>query len=176
MAYIPDQLQNTGLFIQQTPIFDIQRLRETDINSDDFRNLLVSLAQQTNNISIALNLKETGYYLTQEFNTSGQFYNPNSSSPLDLIPKFRQAFNIGALPAGVTNYAHGLTIGTTWKFVDIYGTANDSVGSNYYPLPFSSAGGAANIELRVNATNIVITNNSGVVFDSCNVILEYIKV
>ncbi len=175
MPYIPDQKSNTGSFVQQTPVFDISRLHSVDVNSDEFKELIVLLAQQTNNISIALNQKEFGYFLNEELVTSVQYYNPNSNNQLDLIPEFRSVYNIGALPGGATTVAHGLTIATTWKFTDIYGTANDNVGFNYYPVPFASAGGANNIELRVDATNIIITNNSGINFTSCNVVLEYIK-
>ncbi len=176
MPYIPDQRINTGSFVQQTPIFDVSRLYDVQVNSDEFKELIVALAQQVNNISIALNNKISGYYINEEFVTSALFYNPASSNQLELIPEFRLAINTGPLGAGVTTVPHGLTIGTTWKFVDIYGTANDNIGFNYYPMPFASAGGANNIELRVNATNVVITNNSGVSFTSSNVVLEYTKV
>jgi len=175
MPYIPDVRQNTGSFVQQTPVFDVSRIYEVNVNSDEFKELIVTLAQQINNISIVLNNKESGYFLTEEFVTSALFYNPASSNQLELIPEFRLTINIGSLGAGVTTVAHGLPITASWKFVDIYGTANDSIGFNYYPLPFSSAVGATNIELRVNGTNVIITNNSGINFTSCNVVLEYIK-
>lgn len=175
MPFVPDQQINTGSYVQQTPIFDVSKLYEVEVNSPEFKELLVILAQQTNNISLVLNNKISGYYLLEEFVTGANYFNPNSTDPLQLKPEFGKTFNIGALPAGVTNVAHNLTITNTWQFTNIYGTANDNVGSNYYPLPFASAGGATNIELRVNATNIVITNNSGINFTSCLVTLKYLK-
>lgn len=175
MAYIPDQQINTGQFISTTSVFDVARLYEVEVTSPEFKELLVRLYQQVNNIAISTNNKESGYYLQEEFITSSNYFNPNSSDPLQLRPEFRKTFNIGPLPGGVTNFPHNLAITNTWIFTQIYGAASDNIGFNYYPLPFASAGGAANIELRVNAVNIVITNNSGINFTSCIVTLRYLK-
>jgi len=175
MSYIPNQRQNTGLFIVSTAVFDVARLYEVDVNSEEFKELLVRLYQNVNNIALALNLKESALYLLEEFNTSAQYFDPATNNQLLLRPQFRSTFNIGAVGAGATTVAHGLTIGSTWIFTDIYGALTDNIGNNYYPLPWASAGGATNIELKVNATNIVITNNSGIAFTSCIVTLEYLK-
>ncbi len=175
MAYIPDTQPNTGQFVATTSVFDVSRLYEVEVTSPEFKELLVRLYQQVNNLSISSNNKISGYYIQEEFITSSNYFNPNSSDPLQLRPEFRKTFNIGALGAGVTNFAHNLAITNTWQFTHIYGAASDNVGFNYYPLPFASAGGANNIELRVNAANIVITNNSGINFTSCIVTLEYLK-
>ncbi len=174
MAYIPGQKSNTGLFIESTAVFDVGRLYEVDVNSEEFKELLVRLYQNVNNIALALNLKESALYLLEEFNTSAQYFDGATNSQLLLRPQFRSTFNIGAV-AGVSTTAHGLTIGTTWVFTDIYGALTDNIGNNYFPLPWSSADGLHNIELKVNAANIVITNNSGIAFTSCIVTLEYLK-
>jgi hypothetical protein len=175
MSYIPNVQSNTGLFVESTSIFDVGRLYEVDVNSEEFKELLVRLYQNVNNIALALNLKESALYLLEEFNTGAQYFDPTANNQLLLRPQFRRTYNIGAVPVGVTTVAHGLTIGTTWVFTDIYGALTDNIGFNYYPLPWSSAAGATNIELKVNATNIVITNNSGIAFTSCIVTLEYLK-
>lgn len=175
MAYLPQQPINVGFFIPTTSIFEIQNIASVDIFSPDFKDLIVQLYQNINNIANAVNAKDTGLYNLQEFVTGSTYFNPNSPNPLDARSVFRSTYNIGALNAGVTNAPHGLTIGTTWQFVRIYGCASNTATNNYYPLPFASAGGANNIELRANATNIVITNNSGVVFTSATVVLEYLK-
>lgn len=175
MAYIPDQQINTGNFVTTTQVWDVSRLYEVDIQSPEFKELLVRLYQQINNIALSLNLKDTGYYLLEEFVTSGQLFNATSNDPLQNRPIFRRTVNMGALPAGVTTVAHGLTITAAWRFIKILGAASDTVGFNYYPLPFASAGGATNIEVRVTATNVVVTNNSGIAFTNAIVILEYVK-
>jgi len=114
MAYIPDQQINTGSFVQQTPIFDVSRLYEVEVGSPEFKELIVRLAHQTNNISLVLNNKQSGYYLLEEFITGNNYFNTTSSNQLLLRPEFAKTFNIGALGAGVTNTAHNLTITATW--------------------------------------------------------------
>lgn len=173
--YIPDQQINTGNFVQQTPVFDVSRLYEVEVGSPEFKELIVRLAQQTNNISLVLNNKTSGYYLLEEFITGNNYFNPNSTDPLQLRPVFRKVINIGALNAGVNNRPHGLTIGATWTFTHIYGAVSNFATNNYFPLPFANVTFAGNIELRVDNVNVVINNASGQVFTAGYVILEYLK-
>jgi hypothetical protein len=168
--------ENTGSFVQTTQIWDIGQLYEVDVNSEEFKELLVRLHQQINNIAVVLNTKKTAYYLQQTFNNSSQWYNPSSADPNMLRPGYTKVISVGALGAGVTNTAHGITIGagSTIKFTYIGGAATDSVGLNFYPLPYAG-GGAADIQVRVDATNVIITNNSGIVFTSAEIVLEYLE-
>jgi len=174
MAYTPIQ-QNSGLFIQQTPSFDITQLYEVEINSEAFRELIVRLYQQVNNISIALNNKVSGYNLLEEFVTGKQYFPATGNNPLNTRPSSIKMVYLTNLPAGVTATNHGIAVDANTSFVDIYGVANDTVGFNYYPLPFASAGGANNIELRANNTQVIITNNSGIVFNKVYIFLEFLK-
>lgn len=174
-GYIPDQQIDTGNYVQQTPIFDVSQLYEVDVKSPEFKELLVRLYQQVNNVILSLNNKESGFYVQEEFVTGQLYFNPNSTSPLDLRPVFRKEINIGPLGPGATVVAHGLAITNTWKFTHIYGAASDTIGLQYFPLPYASPGGAANISLSVNVANILITNNTGVAFTDCYVTLEYVK-
>jgi hypothetical protein len=185
MPYITDQQINTGQFIETTAVWDTAQLYETDVKSPEFKELLVRLYQRVNNIALALNNKDTGFYVQTEFNT-GQNLFPNPTPPAgnyvgnqDINQRgiYRLVVNIGAVGAGVTTVAHGLTfpVPNIWSFVQIFGAATDTVGGNYYPLPWASAAGATNIELKVNNTNVVITNNSGINFTVCYVVLEYVK-
>jgi hypothetical protein len=174
MAYISDQQINTGSYIATTAVFDVGQLYDVDVKSPEFKELLVRLYQQVNNIAVVLNTKDSGYYILEEFVTGQLFFNPASSDPLQLRPEFRKVINTGALGAGVTTVAHGLTIGSTWSFTRIQGAASNPGTSDYYPLPFAGAAGN-NIELRVNATNVVINNASGVTFSTSVVTLQYLK-
>ena len=170
MAYITNQT-NTGSFVPTTNIWDVGTLFDVDVNSPDFKELLVRLYQNVNNIALVLNSKESAFYLTQEFLTSQVYFTPNSS---DLRPGFRELVNIGPLGAGVTTTAHNLVPTSTWTFTKIYGAASNTGTLVYYPLPFAGAAGN-NIEVTVNATNVVIDNASGVTFTNAYVIVEYIK-
>lgn len=178
MANYPPQ-SNPGLFVPTTNVWDVSSLYSIDINSPAFRELLVRLYQNLNNMSLALNLKDSGYYVLQEFlNGQAYFPNPALGSLTPTSPVFRQVFrlviNFPGLNLGVNVQPHGLTITTGYSFTRIYATASNTATFNYYPIPFASAAGN-NIEIRVDVTNVIITNNSGVTFDKCYAVIEYIK-
>jgi len=175
MPYETDFLSNTGSFVPTTFIFDVARLYEVEVTSPEFKELLVRLYQNLNLMAIVLNTKSTGYYLGTELNSSNQYYNPaDPGNPINQRPGFITTVNIGALGAGVTSVNHGLAVTSTWKWMKIYGAATISGTPAGYPLPFAGATGN-NIEVTVTATQVVINNQSGVVFTDATVILEYVK-
>jgi hypothetical protein len=174
MAYIPGQQINTGSYVPTTNVWDVARLYEVDINSDEFKELLVRLYQNVNNIALVLNTKSTGYYINEEFVSGKLFFNPESSDPLQLRPGYIMAVNTGALGAGVTAIDHNIAVTDSFKWMFIYGSATDTVTIVGYPLPFSGAAGN-NIEVSVTATQVLINNNSGVTFTDSQVTLEYCK-
>lgn len=176
MPFIPDVKTNTGAFIPTTYNWDVSYINEIEVNSAEFKELFVRLYQNVNNIALVTNLKDTAYYLNEEFNTGQLFFNPASTNPLDLRPAFRKVINIGALGPGLTTIPHGLPITDTWKFTKIQGAASNAVAGalRYYPLPFAGAAGN-NIEVRLDGTNVIINNASGVTFTDAYIIVEYLK-
>jgi hypothetical protein len=56
----------------------------------------------------------------------------------------------------------------------IRGVANNTATNNYYPIPWAGAAGAY-ISLNLNATDVVIDNESGVSFLDSYVTLEFVK-
>lgn len=174
MPFIPNQKINTGLYVGTTSVWEINKLGSADVNTEEYRLLLVRLAQNLNSYALALNAKESGYYDTQEFVTGQQFFSTDPTNIGKLRFSFRLVLNVGALGASTTTVPHGLAIDANWTFTRMYGTASDNIGFNYYPIPYAGAAGAY-IGLVANATNVVIDNNSGVVFTSCIVVLEYLK-
>lgn len=174
MPYIPDQQINTGSYVPTTNVWDVSRLYEVEIGSPEFKELLVRLYQNVNNIAIALNNKVSGYYINEEFVSGKLFYNPASNNQLELRPGFMKTINTGALGAGVTATNHGLTVTNTWKWMAIYGAATNTGTLVGYPITFAGAAGN-NIEVRVTATQVIIDNNSGVTFTDSTVTLEYVK-
>ena len=171
--------QNVGSYVPTTQVWDTTQIVQSNLQPE-LKELLVRMYQNLGFMSDVLNTKVSGKYPIAEFVISSQYFaNPAYSSATGIVPAdrqvFRSTYNVGAIGAGVTNVPHGLTINNSWTFTHIYGTANNTATNNYYPLPFASAGGAANIELRVNLANIVITNNSGVVFTNVYIVLEYLK-
>ena len=171
-----------GLYVPTTNIWDVDQLQDTDVNSPEFKELLVRLYQNVNLICNVLNLKESAYYDTNEFVT-GQSYFPNpalnssTSTVATYRPVYRLVINFGALPnAGTKAVAHGLTINSGFTFTRIYGAASDTTGLNYIPLPYASPTLVNNIELKVDATNVtIITGSNRSNFNICYIVLEFMK-
>lgn len=176
--------QEYGLFVPTTNIWDMQQLQQVDVNSPEFKELLVRLYQNINNICTALNLKDSAYYNTQEFvNGQAWFPNPALNSTTATAPTFRQVYrqvvNFGALPnAGAKAVLHNIPITIGYSFTRIYAVASDKVALTYIPIPYVdvTTAGAADIQLDVNATQVVITTASNRTnYTVCYVVLEYIK-
>lgn len=174
--YITDQQMNTGSYVPTTNVWDVSRLYEVEVNSPEFKELLVRLYQNVNNIALVLNTKVTGYYIGQQFVSGKLFYNPaaNPNDPLQLRPGFIITVDCGALGAGVTAVNHNITVTNMFQWMFIYGAATNTGTLIGYPLPFAGAAGN-NIEVSVTSTQILINNNSGVTFTNSQVTLEYCK-
>jgi|SRR6185312_5291573 len=153
-----NQSQDSGLYLPSTYIYDIQNLSNIEL-PEDLRELLIRLYQSINDITEAINLKNTGYYVTTEFNTGQLLFNANNDfSQLRNI--YRTTINFGALPAaGTKSVAHGITgISSTYTGVKLYGVATNPATPQFIPIPYSSASAvASNLELTLDATNVNIT-------------------
>lgn len=171
-----------GAFIQTTQVWDLSQLEDVDVNSKEFKELLVRLYQQINNIANILNIKDTGMYQLSEY-VNGQvfFSNPALSSATAQAPIDRQVLrkiiNFGALPnAAAKAVAHGITCTTMTSFTRIYACSTNPVAFNYIPIPYASPVLVNNIELNVDAVNVnIITGSNRTAFTITYVILEYIQ-
>lgn len=178
MAYESD----LGAFLPTTTIFDRPLIESLDVNSQEFKDFLIQLYQTTNNAAQAINEKDTGFYVDTEF-VNGQmwFPNPNLSSTTSQSPQLRQVFrkviNFGALPNATSKTAaHGIGPTSVFTFTRIYGTASDTTGLTYLPIPYAHATAANIIRIDVDATNVTITTGiDRTAYDTCYVVLEYIK-
>lgn len=176
---------NFGLTVPTTNVWDVNEIQQVDVNSPQFKELLIRLYQNLNLISTVLNLKDSAYYDTNEFVTGQSYFpnpalNSNSTTVATYRPTYRLVVNFGALPNNTfspnTQGKHGLTINSGFTFTRIYGVASDTTGLKYIPIPYASASGTDNIQLDVNATNVVITTASNRTnFNVCYVILEFLK-
>ena len=177
----PDET-NPGQFIGTTQIYDLGR---SSVNAEDFT---VRLRQNFNNIVLALNIKDSGYYSQEEF-VNGQLFYPDytrvdsaSSAPATFRQVFRKVIDTGTLPdTTFKNIPHGITLmpaagNTTFIFTRIYGCATDPAARIFLPLPYASPTAANNIEVEVNATNVRITTGSNrTAYTISHCVLEYIK-
>jgi len=173
---------NAGAFVPTNLIWDVQQLYSVDVNTPEFKELLVRLYQNINNIALVLNIKDSGYYTTEEF-LNGQLFFPN---PLTIgagleNSVFRQVFrtviNFGPLPNATTkSVAHNLDINSGFSFTRIYGATSTPQATLFYPLPFASTTLNQTIQLTVDDTNINITTAINYVgFTTTYVVLEYLK-
>ncbi len=170
-----------GAFVPTTNNWDVGQLYQIDVDSVEFKELLVRLYQNINVIATVVNLKDTGYYATQEF-VNGQLYFPNPAlnSSTTTAATYRQVFrmtvNFGALPnTGTKSVPHNIAINAGFSFTRIYATASDPVGLAYIPIPFVDVTGTS-IQLDVDATNVNITTvDDRTNYTVCYVVLEYIK-
>lgn len=171
-----------GAFVPTTNVWEISEIYSVQIDSPQFRELLVRLYQNINNIALVLNIKDSGYYDLKEFVNSQLFFpNPVLNSLSTTKPVYRQVLrkviNFGSLPNAATKtVAHGITVSSATSFTRIYGAATDPVGFNYIPLPFASPVLVDNISLSVNATNVVVTTGANYSnFTTTYIVLEYLQ-
>jgi hypothetical protein len=179
-------VSNTGSFVPTTDIWDTQQLYDVELDSEEFRELLVRLYQNLNNMAIVINTKDSAYYSTQEFLNSQLFFaNPsmdsNTANGIQLRQAFRTTIDFGALPnAGTKSVAHNIDISiiiplTTFSFTRIYGAASKPDQTSFIPLPYSSATLINNIELSVTDTDIVITTSIDYSAYNGIIVVEYLK-
>jgi len=173
---------NPGLLVPTTNVWDPSQLYNVDVTSPEFKELLVRLYQNINTIAIALNLKDSGYYVETEFLTGQQFFpNPALSSTTPQTPVFRGSFrtvvDFGALPNATTkSVAHNIDFGDTYSFTRIYAASTDQVNLQALPIPYATTVPGNEIELWVDATNVNIRTASDYsAYTVTYVILEYIK-
>jgi hypothetical protein len=172
-----------GSFIPLTRPWEVNEIAQADVQSPQFKELIVRLYQYVNQIAISVNTKETAYYALTEFVTGQLFFpNPASNQNAPLNKQYRQAyrktFYITALVPGpsTTVIPHGITVTSETTWTHIYGTMTDTVNLLGIPLPYSSFVLNQNITLRVDATNIYIV--TGIDYSSYNkiiVVLEYLQ-
>ena len=169
-----------GLYLPTTDVFDSLNLQNIDPSSREFKDFLTRLRQTINSISIAVNLKDTGYYITDE-TANGQLYFPDPAldSTTAKLPTFRNVFrkviDFGALLNNAAKpIAHGITITPDISFTRIYATATDP-STSFIPIPYASSTAADIVELSVNATHVTITTGSDRTgYTTTYVVLEWI--
>lgn len=170
MADLPNQ-NSIVQYVSTAQIFDVEKLGKEDLSNANLKELLIRLYQSNNNSAIVINAKTSGLYQLTEFVNNDLYFGTAGDLNLGLPNSQRSVYRIvidfGTLAPGAHSVAHGLTIGTSWTFVKIYGCASKT--GAYYPIPNQ------NINLNVDATNVNINNGTALTFTTCTVVLEYLK-
>lgn len=124
--------------------------------SQDQSQLLIGLTSSQTTIANAVNIREIAIYEdSAEILTGQQFSTPGDSTQKKYT--FRRLFYFGAIASGATlNIPHG--IGDPVQFTHIYGTCIDATPF-YKPIPYVSfANLGYQIDIKIDATNIIIIN------------------
>jgi hypothetical protein len=167
-------------FLPTTQIYDVEDLRDMDVNSPEFKELLVRLYMYTSNSASAINSREVGLYYPIEVLTGGTFF-PDSGLTGERAVEgrsiFRQVIDFGALPnAGAKTVAHNIAGAASMKLVRMYGGATDPATPSFLPLPFASTTLNQNIQLEAGTTNVTITTGiNRTAYTDTFVVMEYLK-
>jgi len=173
MAQLYNELSSN---IQTTTVLDVSQIKEMDISSIAFKELIIRLAQQANSHAMATNIREIGLYDTQEqLGVQAFFPTPTvgGASSGNITPTnravYRKVINFGALPgsSATISVPHGITIALLSSFTvtRIYGAStkmtNNLATMSFIPLPYSDPNAAANsIALYLDGTNVNITTGT----------------
>lgn len=146
----------------------------------------VVLRQYLNNISSAVNTKDSGLYTDEEVITGQQFlptYSTATSTNINYRNVFRKVIDFGTLPnASTKNVAHGITTTQDFSIIRLYATATDPAASTLQtaiPIPYVNVTTPSDgVQLDMDATNVSITTTTGnyTNYTRCFIIVEYIKV
>lgn len=171
-------IRPASALLPTTQVWDVASLQDMNVNSPEFKELLIRMYQNINAIVLSVNDKDTGMYQLFDFIT-GQLYYPNPTIVAGSVPQNRQVIrkviNFGALPNATTkSVAHGINVNVKTTFVHIYATANKP-GVSALPIPYFSATASHGVEINVDATNVNITTGiDQTAYTICNVVVEYL--
>ncbi len=172
--------RDIGAFLPTTTVYDTASIGQLDPLSPEFKEFLVLNSQNFTNIAHILNVKDTGYYLPTEINTSQKWFQP-TPAPADAAltrNSYRVVINFGALPNAATkSVAHNIEGFTpaVASWTKTLGMATNPAGLGI-PLPYSSPVLNENITLNVDAINVNVTTAIDYsAFTITYIILELLK-
>lgn len=162
-------------FIQTTEIFDTQQIQSLDIRGPEFKEFLVILTQSVNNIALALNDKDHGYYSKQHYPCGKQFFPVAGSDNNRGIARVTLPFTFTISP-GLETIPHGIIFSAATRITYLYVIANDPVAQLAIPIPYVDVigAGAANIQLNMDNTNVYIdTASNRLAYTDNYIVIEY---
>ncbi len=180
---MPDPNIIANALIPTTDVYDVDVIYSLDVQSQDFKEFLVRLRQSTNNIAIAVNYRDAGFYVEEVFNCGQQFFanktlSSNTRQTPSLRSVYRKVVDFGPLPNNsLKQVPHNIpNIDADVTFTRIYATASDPNLLLYIPIPVTFVASGHIVDLQVDATNVNITTNwNASNYTRTLVILEYFK-
>lgn len=141
------------------PVYRNFELSESELKLQ-LSNTYVQIAQSVNS-------RQTGFFTDQELQNGQQWY-------LQLKPAFRKILTFGAITPGGPAVAVDHNIQSLTEVVNYWGVA--TTASDWRQLPYASVTATSNIELRVTATQAIITAGAtSPAITSAIVVLNYLK-
>ena len=125
--------------------------------------------EQLKKISNAVNVREIGWLLDEEY-LSGQQFIPglnNTGESQQFRSVLRRVVNCSPLAIGANSFAHNITFDANFTLMQLYGAATNSATLTAIPLP---DGGNT---LGMDTANINITTTAA--YDRCFVVVSYIQ-
>jgi len=173
-----------GFYFPTSARYDAELIKNLDIQSPQFKDFLVDLGRTVNEVSFYMNQRAIGLHSVSEQVSGKQFF-PAAGAPTgdgQTSQINRQAYfktiDFGVLPVlGATPIPHDIDFDADYSVINIYGAATKpTVPLSYIPLPYSSPTANENIELEVDATNVIITTAIDYsTYTICYVVIEYLK-
>ena len=167
----------TGIFVT-SKIFSVGDIYKYNINSKEFKDFLVRLTRNLDNLTKVVNLKTSGSHPLSEFLTSETFF-PSASATTRNIenrPVTCITISFGALPNTATkSVAHNITFDANTTFVEksIMSTSTSLVKA--ISIPHASSTAIDIVEFDIDSTNINITTGKDMTaYDKTVVVLKYI--
>lgn len=163
----------------QVPRYSVFEIQNAEKQADP-KKISVNLMLRINKIVDAVNDRRTGSYDLDEGPSNERFAPVQSGTISDPRPVYQKTFFDGALAnAGALSIAHGIswTASTTLVGIEAYATDTSNVYSINLPhVDVSSTPVTGDIEIYVDATNIVITSaGDASSFDTVVVTLRWLQ-
>lgn len=151
-------------------------LPTTQVFPEDESQRLIVLTENYSSLARGINQRTIGNFSTEEVVTGNKYFDPSNFQI--TRGSYRKSFELAATAAGATtNIAHGITgVNSAITFVEIGGNCLTATPDNR-PIPYTSVSAlTAGIEIKVDGTNIVVTNGSTAPNITSGLItLEYLK-
>lgn len=170
---------NQGSFLPTTFIWDVEQINEINVNSQEFKELLIRLYQNLSLMATILNTKDSAFYPLEEF-CNGQVFFPATGGSLNDYNQrqvFRTVVNFGALPNTTSkSIPHNIDMFNGFSCTRIYGAASNQNSMQYIPLPYASPTANKNIEIAIDKTNVTLTTAMNYsAYTTTYIVLEYVK-
>ncbi len=177
---MPEDNRQFGAYVPETLNMDVTAIFTTDVNSPEFKELIVKLYMGVTLMAQVVNTKITGIYEPNEFLTSSQ-YPARTTLPAGSAP--RQSYwvwvDFGALPnAGAKSVNHNIPwLNGQTTVLHIYGAATNTTADTAIPLPYSSPA-ALNAQIQVDVSSTQVTVTTAINYSAYNqayFVIEYLK-